>query len=510
MKPVTVRCRAPEGTLAPEVSVEVHVGPGLPGLTIVGLVETSIKESSDRVRAALLNSGFTIPDRRIVISLAPADLPKGGSRYDLAIAIGILCASGQLPDERLAGCEFSGELALSGELRAVPGNLMIAMRGCAAGRQVILPRAAAAEVGLLQDARVLLSDSLAETAAYLAGTATLTHADPVQLAQHRALPDLADVAGQPLARRALEIAAAGGHHLLLAGPPGTGKSMLAQRLPSILPPVNRADALDTAALYSLRGIPPEQWPGLARPFRAPHHTASAPALAGGGSNPRPGEVSLAHNGVLFLDELPEFQRGVLEVLREPLEAGAISISRARHSVSFPARVQLIAAMNPCPCGYLGDPLHECRCTPDQVVKYQGRISGPFLDRIDMAATLAREPALLFDAPAGEPSATVRGRVVAARQLMLNRTGLLNSALSGDALASHCRPEQAGRELLSSAAQQLGLSRRATDRCLRVARTIADLAGTPTINATHLAEALSLRPPHTGTAMTRAAPGFAGH
>ncbi|NND55071.1 MAG: YifB family Mg chelatase-like AAA ATPase [Gammaproteobacteria bacterium] len=493
MQPVTVRCRAPEGARAPEVFVEVHVGPGLPGLSIVGLVETAVKESRDRVRAALQNTGFSMPDRRIVVSLAPADLPKSGSRYDLAIAIGILCASDQLPADRLNGCEFIGELGLSGELRPVPGILPVVMRAAAAEHNAVIPSAAAADAALLGSPRVMLADNLSDACAYLQGMRELPVAPPSTSSTITTGPDLADVAGQSLARRALEIAASGAHHLLLSGPPGTGKSMLAARLPGILPPLEQLSALETAALYSVKGIPADHWPQCT-PFRAPHHSASATALAGGGSTPAPGEISLAHNGVLFLDELPEFSRSALEILREPLETGSISIARARSTVTFPARVQLIAAMNPCPCGYRSDPVHECRCTPDQIRRYRARISGPLIDRIDLAVELAREQHNdLFQPSDSEPSATVRNRVLAARQRASDRAHKANAQLDAQELQLHCRPDPAGRALLRDAAQKLGLSRRACNRALRVARTIADLADEPTINANHMAEALNLRP-----------------
>lgn len=494
MSLAVVFSRAQLGIAAPLVTVEVHLGNGLPGLSIVGLPEAAVKESKDRVRGALLNCQFEFPARRITINLAPADLPKDGGRFDLPIALGILAASGQISSERLVDYEFVGELALSGELRATTGALPAAIAAMKAGRCLVVPCANLTEAALVDPRGALAAEHLIEVARHLNDQMPLQSsagaaASPPSAPRH---PDLADVRGQARARRALEITAAGGHSLLFAGPPGTGKSLLASRLPGILPPMTDREALESAAVASIsaQGFNPAHW-GL-RPFRAPHHTASAVALVGGGSHPRPGEISLAHYGVLFLDELPEFDRRVLEVLREPLENGKITISRAARQAEFPARFQLVAAMNPCPCGYLGESSGRCRCAPDQVQRYRQRISGPLLDRIDLQVDVPRLPPGELQGKRGETSAAVRERVTAVRTHQIARQGGCNAELTGSALDNHCRlgPEQ--EDLLRRALERLGLSARAYHRILRVARTIADMDGAEDIGTAHLSEAVSYR------------------
>src|SRR5690348_3175717 len=489
--------RAQEGVAAPLVTVEVHLSGGLPQTSIVGLPEAAVREARDRVRVAIQNTLFEYPNRKVTVNLAPAELPKDGGRFDLAIALGILAAGGQVPREALAGCEFLGELALSGELRPVTGVLPALLRARHGKRCVIVPADNAQEAALIGDVDVRVARTLADVCAHLRGAESLAQptADAALAHSDHDQPDLADVRGQLHARRALEIAAVGAHHLLMIGPPGTGKSMLAQRLPGILPPLTESEALQACAVRSVCGMPIEPGTWKRRPFRAPHHTASAVALVGGGSHPRPGEISLAHHGVLFLDELPEYDRHTLEVLREPLESGRIVISRAARQAEFPARFQLIAAMNPCPCGYAGDPNGRCRCTPDAIARYRGRISGPLLDRIDILSDVPRIPLQELDAKRGEhdeASADVRTRVIAARCRAMQRAGKPNAALATRELERDCVLGGAERMLLERAMEKLSLSARAYHRVLRVARTIADLDGSEPIAREHLAEAVQYR------------------
>ena len=487
-----IQTRALDGLQAPPVTVEVHVANGLPAFSLVGLADAEVREARDRVRAALLSSGFEFPARRITVNLAPADLPKDSGRFDLPIALGLLAASGQLPALNLQDYEFAGELSLTGGLRAIRGALALALASHHAGHTLVLPTASGAEAALADGAVVRVAETLREVCAHLMGEEPLPTPQKPDLAHLANYPDLSDVKGQAQAKRALEIAAAGNHALLMLGPPGTGKSMLATRLPGILPPLPRETALESAGILSLAGIfNPERFGE--RPFRAPHHSASPAAVIGGGSQALPGEISLASGGVLFLDELPEFDRRVLESLREPLETGEVHIARANRRASYPAAFQLVAAMNPCPCGYQGHPTRACRCTPEQVQRYRNRLSGPLLDRIDLCIEV---PALshtdLAQSAPGESSAVVRERVIAATALARHRQGCVNARLDGKALEAHATPDTAGQTLLNQAVSRLGLSARAYHRLLRVARTIADLAGAEQISAPHIAEAIQFR------------------
>ncbi len=489
--------RARDGIHAPAVTVEVHAAGGLPAMAIVGLPEMAVRESRDRVRGALYTGRFQFPRGRVTINLAPADLPKEGGRFDLPIALGILGASGQIRGDQLGRYEFIGELALTGGLRPVNAVLPAALAARAAGRALVLPRANAEEAALVSALGIHAADHLLEVCDHLNAHAQLPLFEASAVRQQPPIyQDLADVRGQEHAKRALEIAAAGAHSLLFVGPPGTGKSMLANRLPGILPALSDDEALQVAAIRSVSGqerLDPRRW--RTRPFRAPHHTASGVALVGGGSNPRPGEISLAHMGVLFLDELPEFDRRVLEVLREPMESGHILVSRAARQAEFPARFQLVAAMNPCPCGYLGDDSGRCRCTTEQVARYRARISGPLLDRIDMQVEVPRLPPERLSAASpgdAETSAQVRDRVDAARAIQQQRAGKPNSALGASEIERDCHLDQAGRRLLTHALQRLALSARAYHRILKVARTIADLAGHDALTTTHISEAIGYR------------------
>ncbi len=496
-----VQSRALLGLDAPAVTVEVHLANGLPSFTLVGLADVEVKEARERVRSAIQNSGLEFPaNKRITVNLAPADLPKDSGRFDLPIALGLLAASGQIDGARLAGHEFAGELSLSGELRPVRGALAtsLALQAHGIASRLVLPPASAEEAALVPGARVYRVGHLLDVVGQFLPTGTgepaegwsCLAAQPVAAAAD--YPDLADVKGQAGARRALEIAAAGGHSVLLSGPPGAGKSMLAHRFAGLLPPMTVQEALESAAIASLCGrFALERW--SLRPTCAPHHSASSVAMVGGGSPPRPGEISLAHHGVLFLDELPEFPRAALEALREPLETGQITIARAARRQEFPARFQFIAAMNPCPCGWRGSAHHACRCTPDQVARYQGKLSGPLLDRIDLHVDVPPLSAdELLQAAPGERTLDVRARSGRARERAVQRQGKANHALQGREIDLQVRLDPEAARFLQLASARLGWSARGTHRAMQVARTIADLAGAETTGVAHVAEAVQYR------------------